>query len=114
MATVLVTKPFIHAGFIRRDKETVKFWMLYQALTKVGAGGGKENGKACSCSSRRQEAHEYSWLSPLRRSWRRGGSYYPCWPSVSGARPLDCKVREAVKRFMSVQLLSPFVRFRHF
>ena len=33
MATVFVTKPFIHAGLIRRDKETVKFWMLYQRLT---------------------------------------------------------------------------------
>jgi hypothetical protein len=26
-------------------KETVKFWMLYQALTKVGPLPGKENGK---------------------------------------------------------------------
>jgi hypothetical protein len=28
----------------KSGKETVKFWMLYQALTKVGARGGKENG----------------------------------------------------------------------
>jgi hypothetical protein len=29
---------------IKNGKETVKFRMLYQALTKVGARGGKENG----------------------------------------------------------------------
>jgi len=26
VATVLVTKPFIHAGFNKHDKETVKKW----------------------------------------------------------------------------------------
>ncbi|MEI8291969.1 MAG: hypothetical protein WCH99_21065, partial [Verrucomicrobiota bacterium] len=45
VATVLVTKPFIHAGFIRRDKETVKFRMLYQPLTTIAPPPGKENGK---------------------------------------------------------------------
>ena len=42
VATVLVTKPFIPAGFVKRDKETVKVRdtvkvrTLYQTLTIVG------------------------------------------------------------------------------
>ena len=37
VATILVTKPFIHAGLIRRDKEMVKFLLLYQQLTTIAA-----------------------------------------------------------------------------
>ena len=44
VATVPVTKPLIHAGFIKHDKETVKFLMLYQLLTEVGDRDGKEKG----------------------------------------------------------------------
>jgi hypothetical protein len=36
VTTVLVTKPFIPAGFVKRDKETVKVRTLYQTLTIVG------------------------------------------------------------------------------
>ncbi|MEI8292152.1 MAG: hypothetical protein WCH99_21995, partial [Verrucomicrobiota bacterium] len=42
---VFVTKPFIHEGFNKRDREMVKFWMLYQPLTQVDRLPGKENGK---------------------------------------------------------------------
>jgi hypothetical protein len=45
VATIFVTKPFIHEGLIRRDKETVKFWVLYQALMTIHLVPGKANGK---------------------------------------------------------------------
>ena len=41
VATFLVTKPFIHMGLNKHAKEKVKFWMLYQALTKDDSGAGK-------------------------------------------------------------------------
>ena len=45
VATVFVTKPFIHAGFIKHDKEKVKFWMLHQPLTSTPAAVGKQKAK---------------------------------------------------------------------
>jgi hypothetical protein len=37
VATILVTKPFIHAGLVEHDKETVKFWVAPASRGLVSA-----------------------------------------------------------------------------
>jgi hypothetical protein len=55
VATVPVTKPLNRNGLNKQDKETVKFWMLYQALTKVDPLPGKETGPVIFVIRQRQE-----------------------------------------------------------